>query len=120
MAEAVSAWSGELLGTEDSRASIITIFQVSALDQQLSTGPSLVSRRENDVQEHGQEKIRNQNSQRCVHHGLGRRPAHANRPLARGQAFVATDKNNEHAKQKALVKPMTISRVCVQRTMLAT
>ena len=89
----------------DGGASIIATHKLSTLNWQLSTPKAfgvnylilLISRRVNDVEQHGQEKIANQNRERSVHHRLSRGPADANRAFAGGQSLVATDEYDEYS-----------------------
>ena len=60
----------------------------------------LISRRVNDVEQHGQEKIANQNRERSVHHRLSRGPADADRAFAGGQSLVATNEYDEYSETK--------------------
>src|SRR5918996_591411 len=66
-----------------------------AASVQGSTHHSLISRRVNNVEQHGEEKIANQHRERGVHDRLSRRPANANRAFACGQSLVATDEHDE-------------------------
>ena len=62
---------------------------------------SLLSCRENDVQSHRQKEINNQNRERGVYDRFGGCPSDANSTFARGQAFVATDENNQERETKS-------------------
>src|SRR5947208_17147969 len=59
---------------------------------------SLIPRRVNDAERHGEEKIADQNRERGVHHRFSRGPADAHRAFACGQSFVATHEHAEHSK----------------------
>src|SRR5260370_4939194 len=60
----------------------------------------LIAGRVNDVEEHGQEKITDQNGERSVDDRFSSGATDADRPLARGQSFVATDEDNKNAEAK--------------------
>src|SRR5207247_10353379 len=58
---------------------------------------SLITRGVNDVERHGQEKVADENGERSVDHRFGGGATDADRALARGQSFVATDEDNQNA-----------------------
>src|SRR5438309_1176912 len=60
----------------------------------------LVSRRINDVEQHREKEIANQNRERGVHYGFGGRTAHADGAFARAQSLLATDEYNQNPKTK--------------------
>ena len=61
---------------------------------------SLISGRINNIQRHGQEKIRNQDRQRRNHHRFRRGPPHPHCPLPGGQSFVTADENDQDAEDE--------------------
>jgi len=74
-------------------ASIIAthIFQLSALDCLIL----LVSCRINDVEQHREKEIANQDRERGVHYGFSRRATDTDGAFARAQAFLTTDEHNQ-------------------------
>ena len=66
-------------------------------EQAFSRSGLLISCRVNDVEQHGEKEIANQNRERSVHHRLSRGPADANRAFAGGQPLVATDEYYEYS-----------------------
>src|SRR5690348_9334253 len=57
----------------------------------------LISRRINDVEQHGEEKITNQNRERGIYHRLSRGPSNADRAFACAQPLLATDEYDEYS-----------------------
>src|SRR5213596_3171690 len=60
----------------------------------------LVSRRINDVEQHREKEVANQNRERRVHYSFSGRAADADRAFARAQSLLATDEYNQNAKTK--------------------
>src|SRR5213082_3827658 len=60
----------------------------------------LVSRRINDVEQHREKEIANQNRERGVHYGFSGRTAHADGAFTRAQSLLATDEYNQNPKTK--------------------
>ena len=96
---------GLMEGSRDGGASIIATHKLTTHNSQLSIHysnalslHSLIPRRVNDVERHGEEKIADQNRERGVHHRFSRGPADAHRAFACGQSFVATDEHDEYSK----------------------
>src|SRR6266404_8639824 len=58
---------------------------------------SLIARRVNDVEQHREKEIANQDCERAVHHRLSRGATHADRALARGQSLVTTNEDNQNS-----------------------
>src|SRR4030095_6738869 len=61
---------------------------------------SLISRRINDVEQHREKEVANQNRERGVHYRFSGRAADADGAFARAQALLATDEYNQNAKTK--------------------
>ena len=81
----------------DVGASVIATHKLSTLRSQLSTAVLLIPSRVNDVEQHGEEKIANQNRQRGVHHRFRCGPTDAHRAFACGQSFLATNEHDEYS-----------------------
>src|SRR5262245_12687553 len=94
--------SGFETGLEDGGASIIATPTLNSQPATLNPAASLMASGENDVQPHREEEIYNQNRKRRVHHSFSGGPADADRSLARGQTFVATDEDNQQGENKCL------------------
>jgi hypothetical protein len=54
----------------------------------------------NNIQRHGQEKIRNQNRQGRDYHRFGRGPPHSHRAFPCRQSFVTADENDQDAEDE--------------------
>src|SRR6266446_293022 len=52
----------------------------------------------NNVEQHGEEKIANQNRERGIHYRFSRGPTDADRAFACGQSFLATDEHDQYSK----------------------
>src|SRR6266480_1515547 len=82
--------------------------QLSTLNSQLSTPNAfrvnclilLISRRINDVEQHREKEIANQNRERGVYYRFSRRAADTDGPFARAQSLLATDEYNQNPKAK--------------------
>src|SRR6266536_5433498 len=77
--------------------------QCSTFNSQLATLNCLillVSRRINDVEQHREKEIANQNRERGVHYGFSGRTAHADGAFTRAQSLLATDEYNQNPKTK--------------------
>src|SRR3989442_6746851 len=73
---------------------------LSTLNSQLPTLNyliSLISRRINDVEQHREKEVANQNRERRVHYSFSGRAADADRAFARAQSLLATDEYNQNA-----------------------
>jgi len=57
----------------------------------------LIPGRVNNVEQHGEEKIANQNRERGIHYRFSRGPTDADRAFACGQSFVATDEHDQYS-----------------------
>src|SRR6266480_64334 len=64
----------------------------------------LVSGWINDVEQHRQKEIANQNGQRRIHHGFSRRAADTDGAFPRAQSFLAADKYNQNPETKCFRK----------------
>src|SRR5882724_12021175 len=91
----------------DGGTSIIARLKLLTLNSQLSTPNAfgvdcrtalLVSRWINDVEEHREEEIANQNCERRVNYRFGRRAADTDCAFARAQSFLATNEYNQNPK----------------------
>src|SRR5213079_230492 len=72
-------------------------FDVQTFNSQLSILnllALLISRRVNDVEQHREEEITNQDRERRVHYRFGCRATNTDRAFARAQSFLATDEHN--------------------------
>src|SRR6266704_6618115 len=88
------------------RSSQRTNNQFSTLDSQLSISllrrsiprslHLLIPRRINNVEQHGEEKIANQNRERGIYHRFSCGPTDADRALACGQSFLATNEHDQY------------------------
>ena len=61
----------------------------------------MIARRVNDVEQHREKEIANQDCERAVYHCLCRGAPHAHRALARGQSLVATNEDNHNAETES-------------------
>src|ERR1700726_4063891 len=75
---------------EDVGASIITLLLHYSTLRLLKAG------RVNDVEQHGEEEIADQDREGGIHHRLSRSTADAHRAFARGQSFVTANENDEY------------------------
>ena len=83
-------------------ASIIVAQTFNSQAASLNCAALLISGWINDVEHHGEKKIANQDRERGVHHRLSGGPTDANRSLACGQSFLATDENDEYPETECL------------------
>src|SRR6266508_2971849 len=82
--------------------------QLSTLNSQLSTPNAfgvnclilLISRRINDVEQHREKEIANQNRERGVYYRFSGRAADTDGPFASAQSLLSTDEYNQNPKTK--------------------
>jgi hypothetical protein len=86
----------------DGGASIIVAQTFNSQPASLNCAALLIPRRINNVEQHGKEKIANQDRERGVHHCLSGGPTDANCSLACGQSLVATDENDKYSETERL------------------
>jgi hypothetical protein len=83
-------------------ASVIVAQTFNSQPASLNCAALLIPGRINNVERHGEKKIANQDRERGVHHRLSGGPTDANRSLACGQSFLATDEYDEYPETERL------------------
>src|SRR6266511_6282767 len=91
--------------------------QRSTFNSQLATLNCLIlliSRRINDVEQHREKEIANQNRERGVYYRFSGRAADTDGPFARAQSLLATDEYNQNPKTKCFRQ--ALHNVAIART----